>query len=240
MSNRETEKRRNRDMDGTKETEDVKPLAASVRTLPEAVQISLKDGLTDNCLFTFARALKAFEISTDHRLSRAELQSAFSLWWSTAKGLLPADADFDEWRFEFEDTFAKTNAALGSNSLQEAIRRADSSLLPPQAERYASAKLKHLVAVCYHLQLFQGRSPFFLSVRDAARIIETKNLYKAGAMMGGLVRDGVLTEAQKGTHTRATRFRFNLPESAPAGEAKQRDEENGRKTESEALPDDET
>ena len=214
MSNRETETQSYGDTDGTEETEDVPPLAASVKTLQEAVQLSLKDGLNKDCLFIFARALKAFEITHDRRLPPPELQSVFSFWWSAAKPLLPPDADFDEWRFDFEDTFAKTNAPLGSNSLQEAIRRADASPLPPQAERYTSPKLKRLVAVCHHLQQLQGRSPFFLGVRAAARIMEIKNLYQANAMLGGLVRDGVLIEAEKGTRKRATRFRFNLPEVA--------------------------
>jgi hypothetical protein len=178
----------------------------------EAVQLSLKDGLTENCLFILARALKAFEITHDRRLPPAELQNAFSLWWSAAKPLLPPDADFDEYRFDFEDTFAKTHAPLGSNSLQEAIRRADASPLPPQAERYSSPKLKRLVAVCFQLQLLQGNSPFFLGARDAARIMGTKNFYHANALLGGLVRDGILTEVEKGTRKRATRFRFNLTE----------------------------
>jgi len=216
MSNRETEKQRHGDTDVTEETEDVPPLAACVKTLPEAVQLSLMDGLNTDCLFVFSRTLKAFEITNNRRLSATELQAAFAQWWNAAKPLLPPDADFDEWRFDFEATFPKTHAAMGANSLQEAIRRAGCSPLPPQAERYASLKLKHLVAVCYHLQLLQGRSPFFLSVRDAARILETNNLHQANAKLAGLVRDGILIEAEKGTRKRATRYRFNLPESASA------------------------
>ena len=191
-----------------------RPLAASIKTLQEAVQLSLKDGLHKDCLFCFARALKAFEITHDRRLASKKMEAAFSLWWNTAKPLLPSEAEFDEWRFDFEATFAKTNAPLGSNSLQEAIRRANANPLPPQAERYTSPKLKRLVAVCFQLQLLQGGSPFFLAVRDAARIVGTKNLYTANAMLTGLVRDGILAEVEKGIGKRARRFRFNLPESA--------------------------
>ena len=218
MSNRETETQSNGDTDVTKETEDVPPLSASVKTLQEAVQLSLKDGLNKNCLFIFARAIKAFEITHDHRLTPAELQNAFSLWWSAAKPLLPPDADHDEWRFDFEDTFAKTHAPLGSNSLEEAIRRADASPMPPQSARYTSPKIKRLVAVCYHLQLLQVNSPFFLGVRNAAKIGGAKGLPQASAWLAGLVRDGVLIEVEKGTRKRATRFRFNLPDSAPVGD----------------------
>ena len=55
---------RHGDTDETQETEDVPPLAACVKTLPETVQLSLIAGLDDKCLFNFARALKAFEITT--------------------------------------------------------------------------------------------------------------------------------------------------------------------------------
>jgi hypothetical protein len=174
--------------------------------------------LTENCLFTFSRTLKAFEITTDHRLSPAELEAAFAQWWSAAKPLLAPDADFGEWRLVFEDTFAKTHAALGANSLAEAIRRADSQAPPPQAERYTSPMLKRLIAVCCQLQRLQGSSPFFLGVRDAAQVMDIKNRYHASAMLAGLVRDGILIEVEKGTRKRATRFRFNLASYAPAKE----------------------
>ena len=80
---------RHGDTDETQETEDVPPLAACVKTLPEAVQLSLNAGLTENCLFTFARALKAFEITTNRRLPSAEL-SAAEVWpHSTIARTLP-------------------------------------------------------------------------------------------------------------------------------------------------------
>ncbi len=209
---------RHGDTDETQETEDVPALAACVKTLPEAVQLSLIPGLDDKCLFNFARALKAFEITNNRRLPAVELSAAFTQWWNAAKPLLPPDADFDECRFDFEATFAKTHAALGANSLQEAIRRADTNPLPPQSARYNSPKIKRLVAVCYQLQLLQGKSPFFLGVRDAAKVGGANGLPQASAWLAGLVSDGVLIEVEKGTRKRATRFRFNPPDSAPVGD----------------------
>src|SRR5690242_14306780 len=76
---------------------DDKPLNATrVNTLREAVQLSLKDGLTENCLFVFARALLAFEATTGIKLQPQDTNSAFTLWWSMAAPLLQADADFEE------------------------------------------------------------------------------------------------------------------------------------------------
>jgi hypothetical protein len=203
-------------MKDTDDTKDIPPLATSVKTLEEAVQFSLKHGLTENCLFIFSRALKAFEITHNRRLPQVELDSAFSFWWSTAQPLLPPDADFDQWRFDFLATFAKTRTALGSNSLEEAICRADACPPPPQAERYNNPEIKRLVAACYQLQQLQVTSPFILSVRSAARILRMNSLNRAdldraNSILHGLVSDGILilvTEAQRAAR-RANRFRFN-------------------------------
>lgn len=217
MRYRETEKQRYGVTDDTQDTDEVPSLAACVKTLQEAAQRSLQGGLRSDCLFVFSRALKAFEVTTGCKLPSAELGNAFSVWWSLAKSLLPSDADFDEYRFDFELTFAKTLAPLGSNSLEIAIHKADSEPPPPQAARYSSPKIKRLVAVCYQLQLLQARSPFFLSVRDAARITDTPSqLLKVSGYLTGLCSDGVLTPVEQGTRKRAARYRFNLPEHNPA------------------------
>jgi hypothetical protein len=199
----------------------IPPLAACVNTLPEAVALSLKDGLTENCLFKFARALKAFETTNSIRLQSAERENAFTLWWNKAKPLFPADADFDQWRLDFLNSCAKAKVPLGANSLQAAICLADSKS-PPEAGRYGSPKVRRLVAVCSHLQVLAGQNPFFLSVRSVAHIIWTKNLRHASAMLGGLVQDRILIEVTKGTPggKRATRFRFNLAPSGPAKETR--------------------
>jgi hypothetical protein len=212
MSYRRTERHRNRDTEGTQGTHDVPPLAACIKTVTEAIQASLKDGLNEQCPFTFARALKAFESTTRTKLPRAELGSIFSSWWTTAKPQLPQDADFDEWRFEFENAYAHARSPLGANHLEAAIRLADSKPMPSQADRYTNPNIKRLVAVCYHLQVFAGEGEFFLSVRDAARILETKHLLKASTRLAGLVRDGILTEVAKGKSggRQATRFRYNF------------------------------
>lgn len=186
--------------------------------MQEAVAVSLKDGLTGKCLFNYARALKAFEISTGARLQPTERENAFTLWWHTAK---PPNADFDEWRYVFKDCFEKAKAPWGADPLKEAIRRADSNPPPLQAARYTSPKIKRLVAVCYHLQILAGENRCFLSLRSVANIIGTKNLHTAAAFLNGLVGDGVLIEVTKGIPggKRATRFRFNLAQPGPAKES---------------------
>ena len=215
---RGTEKRGSRGADATDEMDEKPPLAASVKTLPEAVQLSLKDGFREDCLFVYARALKAFEITTGIKLQPSELDTAFCLWWQTASTskFLPAEADLDEYRFEFGDAFAKAKSPLGSNPLVEAIRRADTNPLPLIASRYNNPKIRRLVGVCFQLQRLAGDNPFFLSFRSAAKVIDKKTLNSASQCMNGLVRDGILSITTKGTPggRRATRFRFHeVPKS---------------------------
>lgn len=219
---RETERQRDRDpeihsngeKEDTHDTKESLPLAASVTTVQEAVKRSLTNGVKDDCIFNFCRALLALAVTTGCRLKTADLQSAFSLWWVEAKPLLPLDADFDEWRFVFENTYSKTRVPLGANPLEEAIRRSGSRKLPAQAARYPSPNLKKLISVCYQLQVVCGAGVFFLSVRDARKITEIKSLDVNLALLAGLVRDRVLIEVKKGKPggRTATRFRFNAEE----------------------------
>jgi hypothetical protein len=174
--------------------------------------LSLQNGIKEDVLFNYARAIKAFEVTQNCRLPPNELQMAFSLWWQEAKPLLPEDADFDEYRFTFEDSYSKTRAPLGANHLEQAIRRADTLPLPPEATRY-TGKLKRLVGTCYHLQVLAAGAAFFLSTRDAARILGKKRARDGMIALNGLVRDGVLSPVEKGRPggRRASRFRYNTP-----------------------------
>ena len=88
---------------------------------------------------------------------------------------------------------------------------------PPEANRYNSPKIIRLVHFCSVLQSLVGLSSvFFLAVRDAQRITGASGQHQAAAFLAGLVRDGILTEVQKGSHHRATRFRFNMNAPKPA------------------------
>ena len=202
-----------RDTHVTEDSEEAPPLAAFIPTLHKAVELAVAKGTGKDALFVFARMVKAFEVTTSVTLNPTELQNAFSLWWTYAKPHLPADADSDEYRFFFEVTYAKVRAPWGANPLEEAAKRAAASTNVPHAERYQSPKIRWLVALCYHLQVLAGEAPFFLSLRDAARLCALTNLNQASAFIAGLVRDGVLTPVEKGRPggKRASRYRFNLP-----------------------------
>lgn len=207
-------KGRNGVSDGTQATEEAPPLAARVKTLPEAVQTSLSEQFASHSKdlgFVFARALKAFEVTTGTKLSKADLENAFTLWWARAEPKLPAGSPRDECRVLFLDAFLKARVPLGANPLAEAIRRADAGSPPPEADRYrTSPKLCRLVAVCFHLQILSGDCPFFIGTRDAAKVADTASLRTSLAMLNGLVHDGILLLVAKGTPggRLASRYRY--------------------------------
>lgn len=181
-----------------------------VLTIQDAVEISLK-AQADKRLFVFARAIKTFEQKVKRVLTTQDLGSAFALWWSRAKALLPANAEFDEYRFCFLDSFERTRHGLGANVLEEAKRRAESESLPSCASNYSSSSIKRLIAVCYQLHALQSGSPFFLSARDAAKIAGTASPTIGNQLLRGLVRDGVLVEVQKGVSGGRHATRFTIP-----------------------------
>jgi hypothetical protein len=185
---------------------------ASVQTLNDAAHAAIAHGM-GNCLFVLARAVKAFEATTKTKLPKAELPDAFSLWWNLAKPQLPKDADYDEYLFLFMDAYDRVKHPLGSNVIEIATARAKRLPLPEAAQSFTSPKIKLLVAVCYHLQQLAGDSPFFLSVRTAAKLVDVR-LETANAFLRGLCHQGVLIVETKGTASgcRATRFRMPMPE----------------------------
>jgi hypothetical protein len=192
-----------------------------VKTLPEAVQLSLDVQVFPHSKdpgFDFARVLKAFEVTTGCKLSRKELEHAFSLWWASAEAKLPAGSNRDESRLLFLDAFQRVRAPHGSNPLAEAIRRADAGLAPEAAGRYPSSlALQRLVAVCYHLQRLSDDAPFFLSARGAAKLTRADSARTGLAYLNGLVSDGVLALVAKGTPggKKASRYRYTAGEGSP-------------------------
>ena len=219
----DSENQKIRDSHATHATQD-SALATSVRTLQEAVELSLARPASDDWLFIYARALKAHEVTTGSPLGYQGLESAFSEWWRMAidRKAVPPDADFDEFRLQFIDSFSKVRAPLGANPLEEAIKRADSNP-SREAARYPSLKLKRLVSVCDHLQTLVGEAPFFLSAREAAKILGGMAPQHALKLVNGLIHDGFLLEVEKGKPggRRATRFRFIRCDPKPNGIAAQ-------------------
>jgi hypothetical protein len=207
-SNGENEKPRNGDTHETQESQEVASFSVRFNTLQEAARVALSTKSRDP-VFTYARAVKAFEKTIGRQIPQKEMAATFNTWWHIAKPTLPADADREEYFFLFGDAYERARVPLGQNVIQEATRRIDLTEPPPEAARYESPKIKRLIHLCHELQLMAGDS-FFLSVRDASRVINCKNLGAVSAFLHGLCRDGVLEEISPGSAggRRAARFCF--------------------------------
>ena len=215
---RESESQRNRgirDSDDTYDSHELPRLSACVGTLQDAARMALADKGPGDPVFKYARAVKAFELTVGRRLPKGELPAAFAVWWNMAKPELPGDADYDEYLFLFMEGYDKAKTPLGSNVIQNALARVESSSPPPEASRFKSPKIVRLVHLCHELQVISGDAPFFLSVRDAARAVDCKRYETAAAFLNGLVRDGILKLVARGSSGghRASRFKYNFSES---------------------------
>lgn len=221
QSDRETENHkkqsylRAREKNDTNETHEVSRLFTQIETLQDAARIALSDKSNGDPVFKYARAVKAFEMTRDARLSKKELSDAFRVWWDMAQSSLPTGADYDEYRLTFMEAYEKAKTPLGANVIETALARVASSPTPPEASRYDSAKIKRLVHLCRELQTLAGDNPFFLSVRDAARAIDCPRHETAAVFLKGLVRDGILTLVSLGKAggRQASRFKFNFSSS---------------------------
>jgi hypothetical protein len=209
----ESETQRLRGYGESDETDDTQEAASPTLrfgNIGEAVQASLADTSFGDPVFKFARAIRAFEKTTGIVLPANELGGTFSKWWATAKPSLPANADFDEYKMMFLSSLQKVKTPLGTNVLETALSRMKTTPLPAESTRFTSPKLQRLVHLCHELQSLAGDAPFFLGVRDAARVIDCARFETASAFLAGLVAEGILRVEHKGVPggRRATRYRY--------------------------------
>ena len=194
-----------RSIHATKAIHDSAP--AKFDTLQRAARIAIEKDVGENCCWTLARAIKAFESETgSHLRSHAELCNAFNVWWNQAKPLLPPETDFHECQDDFINCYRKVISPLGQNVIESA-----KGAKPSEADLllYGPKKSK-LVALCRELQRIAGEASFFLGVRHAAEAMGTKDLYTARNALSSLVNAGVLVMERKGqlAGRKATRYRF--------------------------------
>lgn len=218
----ETETHSNGEMNETDDT-DESSSGKCILTFQDAAKLALRKEFTDtpDLIFVAARALKRFEQDSKQRIRREGIGSFFSLWWNLARerGLLPKDADFEKFRILFMNALTKAKTPLGQNVLEVAIETAKKASPPPETTRYSdSPQLYLLTRVCCRLQAMQGSDTFFLSVRDAARIMNESSPRIGQAYLNGLVEDGFMNLVKKGTIGKASRYRI-VPACSKSKEA---------------------
>lgn len=177
---------------------------ARVTSLESAARLAQLKGFGENSMWEFARWLKAFERDTK---AKVELDNALSVWWHSAAARRElVQADFDEYLADLVDCFSRVKAPAGSNPLENAIKSAPALCATPSF----SERLTRLIAVCEYLQDFAGKEPFYLSMRDAGRVLGTADPYAAKKAIALLVARKTLAVVDKGgpKTQKATRYRF--------------------------------
>jgi len=83
--------------------------------------------------------------------------------------------------------------------------------LPPEAvEAFDDGRLHLVVALCRELQALAGQEPFYLSARTVQLLLKQDGHATAARWLKSLCVLEVLTETEKGSGIKASRYRFNF------------------------------
>jgi hypothetical protein len=218
-----TEKQSHRETDVTDDTEAIvgesvvskpsSPLSEAVcHTIDEAVQLALpgKAHQNNDRLFTLARAVKTLE-NQSGKFTPAQLRDVFSRWYKLAAGLLRSEQTRDEYMTQFLNAYASAKIPLGDGIIRLAWKQAQEKLLPPEAvENFEDQNMRLVVALCRELQIIAGKEPFYLSARTVQQLLKQDGHATAARWLRSFCVLQILTETEKGSGVRASRYRFNF------------------------------
>ncbi|MBM4019322.1 MAG: hypothetical protein FJ288_13540 [Planctomycetes bacterium] len=123
------------------------------------------------------------------------------LWRDRADIDVPLEVVFGELLAGWE----KVRFPIGRNPLARLMARIGE--FPPEAAAYEGEETRQLVAICRALQEEAGKGPFYLSCRVAADALGLDRM-DVHRRLRVLQADGLLCVVEKGTATRATRYRY--------------------------------
>jgi hypothetical protein len=106
---------------------------------------------------------------------------------------------------EFVIAWAKVRYPIGQNPLARIMDRIEG--FPAEAVANEGEQTRRLVAICRQMQADAGEGPFFLSSRVAADALGADRM-QVHRWLRVMQADGLLQVAEKGTATRATRYRY--------------------------------
>lgn len=183
----------------------VKGESYSVKSIEEAVSISLPAAPRRNnaSLFTLARALIAFS-QFGKPISPLDRLKAFDLWYSSNTFLRNSR---DHYFLEFMNAINTAKTPLGQNPIQSAWQHAKQESLPPEAEHFESREARDLIALCFQLEKSCDSNAWFLSCRDAAKLVGLSHASCAN-WLKAFVTLGFLRIVEPGTKQRAVRYRW--------------------------------
>lgn len=171
--------------------------------------IPTEAGQRNDWLFRLARHVKAIQPPP----TPDELRGIVRAWHDLA---LPAiqTTDFAASLGEFRHAYEQVKYPHGA-TMDAIIASIDTTApLPAGIDRLGYGEAANqLVRVCAALQAHFGSDPFFLSAREAEKLVGTP--YRdANRMMQAFVQDGVLEVVKKGAGMKASRYRFVWDDTA--------------------------
>ena len=174
----------------------------------KAIQATLPTGRgqRNRKLFALAVALKQVDgLDT----SSASLRAIVRAWHALALPVI-GTKDFNESLTDFVIAWKRAKAPI---SMQAVVAEARRIPTPLAGLRYDEEPMRLLVALCACLQQARPSQPFFLSTRDAAKLLDT-NPMDAWRMLQVLLFDSVLEQVKPGrlgrtrSESRAAEFRY--------------------------------
>lgn len=198
--------------DSNTQRETERMACASLCVVPgvlEAVQRSLPEGPAqrNDAIFMLARRLKGLPAMAG--LSVVELRPVAALWHKLALPTITTKDFLETWG-DFCHAWERAKFPVNGDYMNTILERAKAR----PVKRIEDERLAVLAAMCRELQADAGETPFFLSVRDAARPFDVSPRTGA-AWLWALVGDGYLVEVKKGGTAegprKATRWRYREP-----------------------------
>jgi hypothetical protein len=181
-------------------------------TIDDAVQLALpsKTHQNNDRLFTLARAVKSLEIQSG-KFTPAQLREVFSRWFNLAAEFLRPEQTREDYMIQFLNAYASAKVPLGEGVISQAWKSAQEKPLPTVAvENFEDGRLRLVVALCRELQIIAGQEPFYLSARTVQQLLKQDGHATAARWLRSLCVLQILTEIEKGSGARASRYRFNF------------------------------
>ncbi|MCH8853618.1 MAG: bifunctional DNA primase/polymerase [Planctomycetes bacterium] len=198
------------DTEQTEHTEHTEPLGWGEKgwSLEQIITSTLPGGpgQRNRCIFKLARCLRGHEDFKD--ADWPALRLVLQDWYRRALPMIESK-DFIETEADFLHAWSRVRSPMGMDYLAMIRERAMLAQPLELAQRWGMEGFGFLIQLCHELQLDAGDGAFFLSTRDAGRLLNIK--HSTASRMLVVLRDHKILEVVKQGQAggrRATRFRF--------------------------------
>lgn len=184
------------------ESTDVVLLPLDLATLPSNC-CPKKIGERSKSLFYFARVLKRIYPNADARSMRPLVLQ----WYNHFKDVIGTKIFSETWS-DFRSAWCSI-LLPHEQTLEGIVNEFDFDVPIPEwfVEMGYGAKEFKLFLICLNLQKAWGDSPFFISCREAEKLIDY-HYTGCSKILSSFVSDRILLEIEKGSMGRATRYKF--------------------------------